>query len=73
MPLAHVREIIRDPNLFDIWCTLPLDITLVMCHVVYAMMLIWSLQDHAWCMSSSEDEAPSATHLDSPLAQALGQ
>ena len=42
-PPTHVREIMQEPDLFDILHTLLHDMTLVMCHVVDALMLIWRL------------------------------
>ena len=43
VPLAHVREIKQDLDLFYIWNTLPHDVMLVMHHVVSSLVLIWSL------------------------------
>ena len=40
VPIENVREIRRDPYLFDIWFTLPHDMMLMMLHVVSAPMLI---------------------------------
>ena len=38
--LAHVTQIIKDPHLFDIWHTLPHDMTTLIHHVVSSPMLI---------------------------------
>ena len=43
VPHAHIREIKYDPDLFDIWRTLPCDMTTLMHHVVGALTLIQSL------------------------------
>ena len=72
VPLAHVREILREPYMFDILCILPRDMTLVMDDVVNALMLILRLRAHARSTSSSKNEVPNATHQDSLLAHALG-
>ena len=44
VPLAHVTQIRQDPHLFDIWNTLPHDMTTLMCHVVDALILIQRLR-----------------------------
>lgn len=37
---THVREIMWYLDIFDIWCIIPRDMRLVMCHVVGTLMLI---------------------------------
>ena len=71
VPYAHVRNIIWDLHVFDIWCTLPYDMTSLMHRVVGALMLIQSLRACIQSKSSYEDVVPGASHHDSPLAHAL--
>ena len=65
VPHAHIREIRLDPNLLDIWHTLPLDMRSLLHHVVNALTFIQSLRVHAWSTSYSKDEAPGVFHHDS--------
>ena len=62
----------QDPNMFDIWNTLPSDMTLVMQHVFCAFMLIQILWGVTLSISTFWDEVPSASHPNSPLDHASG-
>ena len=63
---AHIKDIIEEPHLFDIWCTLPLDMMTLMHHVVSALMLIWSLRADTQTKSSPHlSEVSGYAHLDS--------
>ena len=74
VPHAHVTQIIEDPHLFDIWCTLPRDMMTMMCHVVNSLMLIQRLQDRTQYRSSHQlDDVPSDAYHDSLSSHALGE
>ena len=62
---AHVRDIRREPHLFDIWGTLPCDMMTLMCHVVGVLTLIQSLCASAQSKSSPQDELHGDAHHDS--------
>ena len=71
VPHEHVTQIIEESHLFDIWRTLPRDMTTLMCHVVSALMLIRSLQARTQSGSSPQlDDVPDDAHHDSSLAHA---
>ena len=56
--------------MFDIWRKHPCDMTLMMRHVVDALMLIWRSRAHVRSMSSFEDEIPNASYHDYFLSRA---
>ena len=74
VPRAHVGEIIDDPHIFDIWCTLPHDMMKQMHHVVSALTFIRNLQTCTQSRSSPQlDEVPNDAHHDSLSAHTLGE
>jgi hypothetical protein len=67
----HIREIVLDQEMSDIWRRLPHEMMLLMHHVVDALNLIHILKDRSQPMPSSEDDAHGPSHHDYPPPSSL--